>query len=158
MNKIDVINFYIGNGFDNKGRHFTSYAEQTARWWEETHDFIQWAFPNPGQSMFNCNAPLLQRYLIGVLTNSYSREVHQLLLQKFRGHVNLADLSWLMPNDHNILRISRVLIFCQCTNHRFPLLRQFREQIPGLLAEGNISLKTAKYWQSIVAEIASDRN
>ena len=116
-----ITEFFCDHGTDNYGRTFGDLVTQDDL--ERGHDYIQWLFPLPEASAFNPNAPMLTQDDIETIQRS---PVAQLAL--FMAHetmtafygIELDDIGlakrklperndWLTPNNHNYLRITRIL-------------------------------------------------
>ena len=127
-----VIQFLQGNGPDHKGRVLDDILKLDDQWWDECHDFIQWLFPLPKASNFfvgeDCpvisfNDMVEMRTSIvirGNLENSTEKFLKFLgfklwidkdgdyditIAENFSEQANY----WLRANDHNHLRINRML-------------------------------------------------
>ena len=47
-----IVNFLEGIGTDSRNRHIDEILDEDNRYWEHTHDFIQWLFPlNEGRAL-----------------------------------------------------------------------------------------------------------
>jgi hypothetical protein len=98
---------------------------------EQVHDFIQWLFPLPERSGFNPDAPLLtsEDRAAFAADESLRERVRTALrrMLRFYGFELVADGKpvvrpgagwddrvgrWVTPNNHNFLRISRILRSC----------------------------------------------
>lgn len=51
--------FFLNEVPDNKGRFLNDMLKEDFTWMEETHDFVQWWFPNTTPSNYNKDAPIL---------------------------------------------------------------------------------------------------
>ena len=94
-------------------------------YWEECHNFIQWVLPNPNPSKYNPDAPLLTLEDVKQLTYddvlpSITRFLEFLGLEYIekRGECEIRSPErvneWVVGNNHNKLRISRLMIFINC--------------------------------------------
>lgn len=115
-----LLAFYRGQASDHRGRALVEILRQDDQWWEQTHDFIQWVFPNRTKSAFNSAAPVLtsrdveafheEPFLLRRASQAYTRFYLFLDLcnvdekARFKPH-------WLTPLNHNHKRITRVLHF-----------------------------------------------
>lgn len=125
-----LIAFYTGSGTDAAGRTLDEVQRQNPAWLERTHDCIQWLFPLPEPSRFNPSAPALDPATIDLFRQDPAIQARLLrsfeVMLAFYGFehdlsepdvpdVWLADdferrsRNWLTPNNHNYLRISRIL-------------------------------------------------
>lgn len=116
------IEFLKGNGVDQHGRNLADYLAFTDAEWDGCHDFIQWAFPTKTPSQYNRFVPVLP------LNYTYDNDPVvldnlNLLVDKFFAYLGIvlpdegwgeptlirSKLKWLYNNDHNQLRISRLI-------------------------------------------------
>ena len=123
-----IIDFYVGQYPDHRGRLLSEIQNWNFDQLEDVHDFIQWLFPLPEPSPVNPAAPTLDRATI----EEFRRrpDLQAALLVSFRTMLafygleltseappqiqrgpNFAERSanWLSPNNHNHLRITRIL-------------------------------------------------
>jgi len=54
-----IVNFLEGIGTDSKNRHIDEILDEDNRYWEHTHDFIQWLFPLTEESRAVRHSPVL---------------------------------------------------------------------------------------------------
>ena len=54
-----IVNFLEGIGTDSRNRHIDEILDEDNRYWEHTHDFIQWLFPLNEESRAVNNSPVL---------------------------------------------------------------------------------------------------
>ena len=97
---------------------------QNDAYWEECHNFIQWIIPNPFPSKYNPDAPLLTHSLLTQLDAarvlpSITRFLNFLGINcENSDEFILVDhsriMEWTTGNNHNKLRVTRLLIFCYC--------------------------------------------
>ncbi|MBD2451543.1 hypothetical protein H6G76_31385 [Nostoc sp. FACHB-152] len=123
------MNFYAGTGIDRQGRKIEDVWSWNYEKLEDVHDFIQWIFPLPELSIYNPNAPVLTVEDISYFKSSEKLKDRLLksldLMLDFYGFVRLEDKGnvkiiknlnydnriqkWVTPNNHNFLRITRIL-------------------------------------------------
>lgn len=137
---------YIDSRYTNDasmwGLHLSDILSAPDQWWEKCHCFIQILFPNPIPSNMNPDAPIIDDFSVfnGVYKYSVSVAVNRFL--RFLGIGLFTNLSyrhnrvmeWFRPDNHNILRVTRLLIFLKGV---------------GMIAELNVLKK-------FLAEIQSD--
>lgn len=120
-----LIQFYQHQGRDNKGRYLRDIWDWSNGELESTHDYIQWLFPLDELSAYNKVAPVLDPRTINVFKTStqIQSNLHSSLqcMLRFYGFQindgiicpgsNFQDrtLEWVTPNNHNFLRVSRIL-------------------------------------------------
>lgn len=134
INLSKITAFLDGMGTDHHGRTLDDILKLEDSWWDECHDFIQWLFPLPRASRFfvGDNCPILieddLKYYYGhgnLIFENLFRSTERYL--KFLGlEINLKsspgkyyiytgpnfveqEKYWLKANDHNHLRINRIL-------------------------------------------------
>ncbi len=152
-----LLRFYRGTGADAAGRRIEDIWAWDHGRLEYTHDFIQWLFPLPTRSAFNPNAPLLteaDRQAFGADPDLQERMLRSLdVMLAFYGFVRSQDAvarspdfevraaNWLTPNNHNHLRLSRILQslrLCGLEAHAAALhaaLEDTAEDFPGRVTE-----------------------
>ena len=119
--------FLAGIGEDHQGRKLQDILQWSDADLEDSHDFIQWIFPNPGQSELNPEAPQLTSFELSALAShpdvaSGARLAWVRFLQFLGLQVITAPLEvlptenleqraedWLLVPTHNDLRITRML-------------------------------------------------
>lgn len=121
----DITRLYNGTGTDNTGRMLQDIWAFNAHDLEYVHDYIQWLFPLQEASRFNPDAPLLtaediQAFKSDKMLQQNMQHSFELLLGfygfektadgiiKAENFANCAD-NWITPNNHNFLRITRIL-------------------------------------------------
>ncbi len=119
-----ILSFYQG-GQDDAGRTLEEILSWPDAELEAVHDFIQWLFPLPERSGAHPFAPVLDETTIAAfrqsedlrerLRQSYLRMLRFYGLEFQAGTVKLAPTfstrssNWLRPNNHNHLRLTRML-------------------------------------------------
>lgn len=125
-----LIAFYLGEFPDAHGRMIETIWSWDYQRLEYTHNYIQWLFPLKERSHFNPRAPVLKDETIAAFRAS--EPLQQRLLQSFRVMLKFYGLQfdetnegeikitksveysqrkrvWLSPDNHNYLRITRIL-------------------------------------------------
>lgn len=107
-----ILKFYRGE--ENRSGHLLKaiLEEWDDEDWERGHDFIQWVFPTDEESRFHPEAPVMtcqEAIILG--EDPELREKVLAALERFKGFLKLETGPhwWARPNDHNLLRISRVI-------------------------------------------------
>ena len=106
---MSAIAFLSGEGRDHRGRTVADLLALDDSALEHLHDYVQWLFPLPEVSRFNALAPVLTAQDIAEL---HSSEAAKANLR--RGAARMlafydANDHWLVPFDHNHLRITRII-------------------------------------------------
>jgi hypothetical protein len=118
--------FYAGAAADARGRTIAALWSWDDARLESTHDYIQWLFPLPEPSQFNDAAPLLTPADIAAfaaraeLRDNLRRSLRRMLafyglaLESGPRVARAGDFAekaanWLTPDNHNFLRLSRIL-------------------------------------------------
>lgn len=163
--KSNIVKFYTG-GTDCRGRTIESIITSPDNWWEIGHDFIQWVFPTKTRSQFNLDAPILtetdikvlqgnrvcQSYFILVLNRWFD-----FLLIDWNGSKGFRPMTldgqiphWIRPNNHNFLRITRMMETCNLLMSYFDnIVMDFYHFLKRTYGTNkNISDKTWKFWET----------
>jgi hypothetical protein len=131
-----LILFYRGLQQDAGGRMISEIWRMSEEELENNHDFIQWLFPLAQKSQFNPSAPVLTQRDIAVFSADKDLQArigrsYDLMLcffgftrQRMDGHFEVVPSAqhkariskWLIPHNHNYLRISRILNFLMMIN------------------------------------------
>ena len=130
--------FLCNNGPDHKGRTWQEIVQLDDQMWDECHDFIQWLFPLPVESKHAAYSPVLVEQDLSDLWENAQVQANLVIFAKrfceflginihtpFGGptpkryRVSLQNNGfktfsqqykyWLRANDHNHLRINRML-------------------------------------------------
>lgn len=111
-----IIDFFSGDGYDDKGRHIYEILEDFGdEQLESCHDYIQWLFPLPEPSKFNPTAPLLSKEDIEVFRGSNMQYTTYVVRANMGDAFNKMmcffddNDHWVSPGNHNFLRITRML-------------------------------------------------
>ncbi len=108
----EITNFFSGSGTDNKGRRLSDILDWQDADLERVHDYIQWMFPTRKSSSFNPSAPLLTDQDVEEFeSNQLLRLAAITSTFRFRLFLDLGAERphWVEPNNHNQLRITRVI-------------------------------------------------
>ena len=107
-----IVEWHIANGRDHLWRTRKYILGMNDLSLDRTHDYIQWLFPLDEPSRFNKRAPLLSIEDIEILS-SYTKivceNVSYFLMFLYRGLERQKPQYWIQPNNHNHLRITRLL-------------------------------------------------
>lgn len=160
--------FYSGRGFDANGRTLSEILSWNDNRLETVHDYIQW----PEPSRFNSDAPVLtaediQAFLsVAKLRSNLLRSFARMLkfygftMGSVQGKVVIGNTRvvfrrqaehWLTPQNHNLLRITRILKCLTMLGLReesrafLAALQEVEEQYPG-----SIEKSTFRYWKDAV--------
>ncbi|HEX4007625.1 MAG TPA: opioid growth factor receptor-related protein [Acidobacteriaceae bacterium] len=163
-----LISFYRDGARDYSGRTHAEIVAWDDERLEGVHDFIQWLFPLPERSSVNPWAPVIEAAVVAAFNES--PEMRERLLAAFdrmlrfyglkrdtRGDTarivrgrNFAERAdkWLWPNNHNHLRITRILRSVRLLGLRaesaalFRALDRINREFPGRITES-----TGEFWQ-----------
>jgi hypothetical protein len=104
-----LADFLSGQGRDGAGRSLEAVLAQDDSWLEHRHDFIQWLFPTPHGSAFNPGAPVLTPGEMAAIRSSAAALGNlRRALARMRAFYE-AGGPWLTAQDHNHLRITRII-------------------------------------------------
>jgi len=146
-----IIDFYSHRGTDHRGRTFDDILSFNDLLLERTHDYIQWLFPSTEPSSFNQQAPVLDIETIAEF--QYNQQLRDNVIFAWNRMMNFyISNEWVSENNHNYLRINRILHFLALCNLRsqvafllsFALNKHIRN--PDL-----ISIETTNYWIAAAA-------
>jgi hypothetical protein len=118
-----LVDFYTGNGKDEAGRTFDDIMAFNDEQLENVHDYIQWIFPTLTPSKAQPQSPILDKLTIKSLRRNgvfYARFIQAIeFIFRFweipiqddipTDNINKEGFKWLLRDDHNQLRIARVL-------------------------------------------------
>lgn len=163
-----LISFYRN---ESEGPGFT--LEQIWKWdnnqLEQCHDYIQWLFPLKEPSAYNPNAPLLDEDTIIKFIYDSDPERSSIMdniwhsfkmIKIFLSYPNRDKPIWLESNNHNMLRITRIITFIKCIScygeyhyddqkDLYEKLSEFYNWLDYLdhAFPGNVSDETWNYWR-----------
>jgi hypothetical protein len=104
-----IVNFLEGIGTDSKNRHLDAILDEDDRYWEHTHDFIQWLFPLNEESRAVRNSPVLIDEEIELIRSSErAQEGLRSATARYQSFL-LNTKPWKNSHNHNHLRITRVI-------------------------------------------------
>ncbi|GAA0867943.1 hypothetical protein GCM10009116_02770 [Brevundimonas basaltis] len=104
-----ILAFLEGEGPDGRGRTLFEVLAFNDVALEQTHDFIQWLFPLPEPSGAIPDAPVLSGVDIQAIRDSTLAQCALAAATDRMVAFYRATHDWLMPNDHNHLRITRII-------------------------------------------------
>ncbi len=163
-----IVAFYAGRGLDDAGRSLDEVLSFDVARLETTHDYIQWLFPLPEPSTFNPAAPVLTEPVIQAFQSDprlmarFRRALERMLA--FFGVALQASpdgpevvpcpdwqerqADWLRANNHNHLRLTRILRSCHLLGlgEEAAALGRFLEQVASD-NPGTATLVTRAFWE-----------
>ncbi len=104
-----IVEFLQGDGLDGRGRTLFDVLAMNDVALEHTHDFIQWLFPLPEPSAAVPDAPVLTPDDIRVIRESELAPIALAAATDRMANFYRSTHGWLMPNDHNHRRITRII-------------------------------------------------
>lgn len=164
-----LADFYAGIAPTSSGLFFEDFLEMTDDELEECHDFIQWVFPLPVPSKFNPDAPLLTNDELEKIKRSNNIEAAFTKMMNFyglgysdRSEVNPSKWKWVRKNDHNFLRLTRILRFLVLTGRmeeahvlfqQLSILHQLTitDAVYANAEESVISERTMEFWKEAIS-------
>jgi len=166
-----IIDFYNEDETDDKGRDFSDILGFSFKQLESVHDYIQWLFPLTEPSKFNPKAPTLTKADIAAFQSDEFlglnfRKSFEMMLEFYgleqdpesKAIGPAEDLfakaiaNWLTPDNHNYLRITRILKsmnllgFKEDAEAFFTALETIYKAKKDVIGE-----TTYKYWKDAVA-------
>lgn len=167
---IDPIVAFYGGGRDHAGRALAEILSWNDDGLEATHDFIQWLFPTRQPSGVNPDAPLVTdatraafdadlvlrdrlRSALDRMLDFYAlrRRAHRIEIDPSR--LPLRARVWLRPNNHNHLRLTRMMQSLDALGLRddaLALQRCLLDDICGGSEGENVSKRTVAFWREAV--------
>lgn len=158
-----LLDFYRGSGVDHRGRKLETIWSLSHHELENSHDYIQWLFPNRTASPVNPHAPILDTDVCRIFREDSELQARLLesldILLDFYGlyrteegvfrapHFAERSDNWLSRGNHNHLRITRILLClwslgCEDeARHFFHCLSEIAAEYPD-----RISKTTEDYW------------
>jgi hypothetical protein len=170
-----LLTFYLGTGTDHMGRRLDEIMKKDNIWLERTHDYIQWIFPLYVGSRFNSCAPLLTNEIRRIFLdaehphspslNANLSTAIQLMLQ-FYGYIWTPETdsviqaplkwsertnNWLTENNHNHLRITRILR-CMTLLGRHKVALTFHHALVDSIKQRSkcVTPSTLAFWEEAV--------
>lgn len=136
--------------------------DATDTWWEKCHCFIQIMFPNPMPSQMNPDAPIIEDFSVfdGVFRYNICLAVNRflsflgigILTSTYTDYDRIDD--WFRPDNHNILRVTRLLIFLKGVgmiaelNALKEFLKEYHSNIKGVTFRNSMAY-TMTIWQNV---------
>lgn len=171
-----IIAFQTNTAPDRRGRYLAEIQQWPDDLLERTHDYIQWMFPLSAPSAFNPSTPVLDLETIQEfrsrsdlqegLRASFRRmldfygfvlvDVPKLMVQSASNFQDKA-ANWLTPNNHNHLRITRILrclrllgLEAEAAAFFCCLTEIYRADSKG--EDPRITAETFSFWQQAVSQ------
>jgi len=104
-----IVAFLEGEGPDAAGRTLFDVLAMDNAALERTHDYIQWLFPLREPSRAVPDAPVLGDDEVEILQASAMAQIALAAATDRMEAFYRMTHDWLMPNDHNHLRITRII-------------------------------------------------
>lgn len=168
-----IILFYL-NQMSKTGKKNGYLFDDILQWndeqLEQVHDYIQYLFPLKEKSQYNKNAPLLTDIDINqfknnpLLRKNVRKALHKMLsfygikkivnTTKFNYQWNGKKIQWLSLNNHNYLRLTRIMKFLIIIKMEYESIQLFIALCNIYHSDYNskqlkISQNTMKYWKDI---------
>ena len=143
-----VLAFMENNGSDHKKRKLLDIIKEDDHFWEREHDFIQWLFPLDEKSMAVPNSPVIREPEITFIKESAVAQISlDTSIARYKEFLNRNN-GWHSANDHNHLRITRVLK-CLKLIRNLESAQQFKYWVASELGDSIdvINAKTQQYWR-----------
>lgn len=156
------IDFISGFGTDHKGRYLLDIVyNRNDDWWESNHDHIQWLFPNYSPSQYNPHAPILS--IDDITQAHYYKDNIKLAFDRFMRFLGLEVVNYfgiyvkvriisepsfnskVFGENHNLLRITRVLKFIKATK---VLTKEGKALQRFLLRNAKVNSTSLRIWKN----------
>ena len=142
-----VVLFLLGEGHDHRHRTLAQILAWDDSALERTHDYIQWLFPLPEASRFSFDAPVLSAAAAEFIASNAKARSNLLAARDRMLDFYGRNHHWLVPFDHNHLRITRIIrCLALCVGEEEA--RGFHERVMQLVeaAGGPVNDESVAYW------------
>ena len=160
-------NFFI-NFFQNEisnidGLKYEDILKYNDEQLEDKHDYIQYLFPLPIKSKFNPKAPVIGQIFIDEAINNI--KIRKNIIKAFLRMIDFYGFNyivkpfdlvdrgeekhWLTKNNHNYLRITRILKFLMLVKMEV-LAYTFFEHLCNLVNTGKIDENSFNIWKRVI--------
>ena len=143
-----IVNFLEGIGTDSRNRHIDEILDEDNRFWEHTHDFIQWLFPLTEESRAVRHSPVLTAEEVELIRSSErAKEGLKAAAARYQSFL-LKTSPWKNPFNHNHLRITRV-IKCLRLLMDDETANEFKYWVAGQLGDriDSINTESKRHWR-----------
>jgi hypothetical protein len=142
-----IVDFLEGRGFDDAGRSLSDVLAFGAADLECHHDFIQWIFPLSEASQAVAGAPVLSDGDVETLKASGQAQASLTQAADLMGGFYDKTDHWMRANDHNHLRITRIIKSLRLLSGDRPANR-FRARIMARVDQDKapVNALTRAYW------------
>lgn len=151
MESQKLINYLKGTGTDSKGRTIQDVWNFTDEQLEETHNYIQWLFPLKEMSENVMGSPFLDdEDIIKIIKEDLDIQDNFLKSLMCMHNFYKDNDFWLQPNDHNHLRITRILKSTTLLSSK-ENAKEFYEFIIKRVKEFRpVTEESLEYWKSAI--------
>lgn len=147
-----LINFLRGTGPDSRGRYHADILKFSDEGLEETHDYIQWLFPLREESRSVSGSPHIESdETVRILRDDEDVQENMVNALVRMERFYRDNDSWLRRNDHNHLRITRILksVSLLCSKED---AREFHAFILGRVeAAQPVTEESLGYWKESIS-------
>ena len=141
--------FLTGEGHDHRGRFLADVLAFDDAILERSHDYIQWLFPLPEASRFSAGAPVLSHEEIALIRASGVARANLLAARDRMLAFYRENDHWLVPFDHNHLRITRILK-CLTLCGLGDYAKAFHRALVGVAGPDTVTRETLRFWENAV--------
>jgi hypothetical protein len=146
-----AVAFLAGEGRDNHRDTLDNLLALDDSALEHRHDYIQWLFPLPEASRFNALAPVLSAGDIAQLRSSDAAKANLRRAAARMLAFYEANDHWLVPYDHNHLRITRIIRCLALILGREEAGRVHRQVESRVIAAGEpVNAQSRRYWREAI--------
>jgi hypothetical protein len=148
MPRSKLIDYYMGEGTDHAGRLFDAVVHFSDGELEHEHDYIQWLFPVPEPSRFQPQSPLLTEDDIEKFRESAQLRWRVIAAAARMWRFYEESPQWKTPNNHNLLRITRILRFLTLIGAEELAMLFYTRMVQLVANHPDVgTLKTLFYWR-----------
>lgn len=117
------------------------------QWLEESHDYIQWAFPLKERSTFNPSAPVLTDTAIALINRNSLHSMFERMMRFYFSNHSLLRPSWFSRDNHNMLRLTRIIKSMNLLGFQTEALLLLGELLQMVHKHpGHVSAETINFW------------
>jgi hypothetical protein len=146
-----AVAFLAGEGRDHHGDMLDDLLALDDSALEHRHDYIQWLFPLPEASRFNALAPVLSAKDIAQLRLSEAAKANLRRAAARMLAFYEANDHWLVPFDHNHLRITRIIRCLALILGKEEAESAYRRIVARVIAAGEpVNDQSRRYWREAI--------
>lgn len=163
-----IVEFMLEQRTDIKGRMLSDIWKYDKWQQEYIHDYIQWLFPVDKRERYEKNKPIVTEQDQNIFDSSDRLKTNMLISLDFmldfwgiarngkhfniKGKLDKKTNYWIKINDHNQMRISRVIRSLALCGQK-ELAKEFQSFVIKTGKEYKINEKTISIWENIIIDL-----